>query len=399
MNRMMTTALTMIVCSPLLLAGCGAADTGTEAPAGSESSAITLNTGGRPPACILAGTHEQCTTRYVCSGLLCLPETTCACVANPAPVAVATNINDVEALAEDSTNLYWTAMTATEATAVYSCPKVGCTTPKTVYPGGTSIPAVMAVDASYVYWTDYGAQTIMRCAKTGCTTPTTLASGQVMPNSIAVDSSYVYWANEGNGFVNGSVMRCAVGGCGGNPTVLAANQSSAWGMISDANNLYYYVQAPNYSGQYIENIMQLSKSGGAPIQLAVGNDVFSLAVDSTSVYWANAVTYPTSTTQGLGSIAKCAIGGCGGTPTILASGQTEPMALAVTDGNAYWIGPDNGTNVPVMRCPTAGCNNAPASVATVENTVGNSYRFISDSTHLYMGGTGANSSIWSLAAW
>ncbi len=352
MNRLMTTTLSMIVSSPLLLAGCSAAATSTEEPAGNESSAITISPIGR--VYCLAGTHEECTTDLICTGVnppLCLPRTTCDCVANPAPVTVASNIDDVEVLAEDSTNLYWSALTSTEATAVYSCPKVGCTTPKTVYPGGASVPGAMAVDANYVYWTDFANQSVARCAKTGCTTPTLLASGQVMPNSIVVDASYVYWADEGVGGNSGTIMRCAIGGCGGNPTVFAANQSYAWGMVSDANNLYYYVMEPQTTSQilYIDDIMQLSKSGGAPVKLAVGNDVGSLAVDATSVYWTNSVTY-TGTVAGPGSVAKCAIGGCGGTPTLLASGLSQPIALAVTDGSAYWIAPDNTTSSFVMMC-------------------------------------------------
>ena len=52
-----------------------------------------------------------------------------------------------------------------------------------------------------------------------------LAQGQANPWSIAADVASVYWTNQTNNQVNsGTVMKCAAGGCGGNPSLIANNQ-------------------------------------------------------------------------------------------------------------------------------------------------------------------------------
>jgi hypothetical protein len=76
----------------------------------------------------------------------------------------------------------------------------------------------IATDAMSVYWVDQGDLstangTVMMCPQAGCPSsgPTQLAGGQAAPYGIAVDDSYVYWTNGGvsvNG-TDGSVMRLA----------------------------------------------------------------------------------------------------------------------------------------------------------------------------------------------
>jgi hypothetical protein len=67
--------------------------------------------------------------------------------------------------------------------------------------------------------------------------PVLLASGQPAPAAIAVDRSNVYWFNLGANDTtdtksprpskNGQIMKCAIGGCGNDPTPLATGRSVA----------------------------------------------------------------------------------------------------------------------------------------------------------------------------
>ena len=67
-----------------------------------------------------------------------------------------------------------------------------------------------------------------------------------------------------------------------------------------------------------------------------------IAVDSTSVYWAN---------ETAGTVVSCPIAGCGsGTPKTLASNLTTARGVAVDASFVYFVD-SNG----VERCPLAGC--------------------------------------------
>src|SRR6185369_6476196 len=68
----------------------------------------------------------------------------------------------------------------------------------------------MAIDASYVYWTDSNRGTVSKVPLAGGQT-ITLASGQYQAGGIAVDASYVYWSAIGSGSV-GTIQKMPLAG-------------------------------------------------------------------------------------------------------------------------------------------------------------------------------------------
>lgn len=147
-------------------------------------------------------------------------------------------------------------------------------------------PIGVAVDATSVYWADYGAGLVMSANQNG-SGMRTLATGQVLVRDLVVDATNVYWVN----YQPATVSECAIAGCNGTPTVL-------------------YTQSTGNTG--------------------------SIAVDATDVYF---------TTDK--AVMKCAIGGCNGTPTVLVS-SSDPNTyftdITVDGTTIYWLDASHGTN-------------------------------------------------------
>lgn len=129
-------------------------------------------------------------------------------------------------------------------------------------------------------------------------------------------------------------------------TPIATNQSSPYGLAIDAANVYWR----NADGK----VYSVSKKGGTPNQIGAGATWFSgpstyhtLAVDSTSVYWA---VQPSS---GLGIVYATDIGGTGQTIT-LASDSNVQGSIGVDATNVYYTGRDANNDGSVLMVPKTG---------------------------------------------
>jgi hypothetical protein len=257
------------------------------------------------------------------------------------PVVLA-SMQQPNAMAADETYVYWTGLAGTVA----RCGVAGCGGVPTVLTSAAAVPTGIAVDAMGVYWAESDGVVglgpgIFTCPPSGCSpAPVELAAVSDQPRSLAIDATDAYWTT----FT--SVMKCALAGCGGTPTIVAAGVSKPWGypvrIAVDATNVYWV----NFDGTTPE-LLRCAKTGcaGAPTTLAAAQ-AESLAVDATNVYWTHA-------DKGF----LCPVSGCANAPSLM----PFPAGAVTTDGDrAYWVA-DEGT---VTVCRAADCA-ATSSTLTV----------------------------------
>jgi hypothetical protein len=307
-----------------------------------------------------------------CNGMCLDSRAPGACI-----VALASGLNEVIAIAVNTTSVYWTAPMNDYGTAGPSVMRVSVDggTPVMVASGG--YPEQIALDDTSVYWTSWagpmhedeqpnpqwllmkaplnggsvatlwsGASSLggiavnatdVYCASGGDEgsilkvatnggAPTTITTGQDGTGGIAAEGTSIYW---GGSYINGegqttggSVMKAAV--AGGVTTTLTTAQDAPQNIVADAKNVYW----TTYDGG---TVMQVPVGGGAPTTIASGQDgPDNLAVDGTSVYWTNLGAYPFSNA----TVMKAPIGG--GELTTIASGQSGPCSIAVDETSVYW---------------------------------------------------------------
>lgn len=218
-------------------------------------------------------------------------------------------------------------------------------------------PADIAIDGTNAYWVNSIGGTVMACALAGCNDkPTVLASGQASPVGVAVAGAAVYWVDSlaADGGVGGSVMTCATSGCGGAPTALSAVENTPTSIAVSGGTAFWTGSATR----------RCSTSACSPVSVGPGGA--RVAVDSSNVYW-TAATGP----------VRCAVGGCGGSPTPIATGQFGPWAIAVDSANVYWS--DIAGTLGVHVCPLTGCTGS----TLLSPAPGEAYDVAVDATDVY----------------
>ncbi len=181
--------------------------------------------------------------------------------------------------------------------------------------------------------------------------PRLLASGQQSPTSIALANGNAYWVNDTYAkYGGGGIIECATTGCDNAVTLLAQDFPSQ--LAVDRMDIYWATTAA-YSN--VPSVQRCSLSGCMPAEAITGHEgcPVHLAIDSTSIYWTNgapAAATPRCSTPG--QVTKCPLTGCGSSATLVAAGQASPSAIAVDASSVYWANVDDGT---IVSCPLSGC--------------------------------------------
>jgi hypothetical protein len=140
-------------------------------------------------------------------------------------------------------------------------------------------------------------------------------------------------------------------------------------LVVDSTNVYFT--------DAVGTVVQAPSGGGTAVTLASGvPGPFGIAVDPAFVYFTNQGAISGSGKDG--SVLKVPIAqgspgdggadsgpGDAGAPTAIATGRKRPQAIAVTATDVYWVESSSTSNGEILTCPTAGCpKNEPTVVAS-----------------------------------
>jgi hypothetical protein len=209
-------------------------------------------------------------------------------LAGGTPTTLASGQAGAVAIAVDARNVYWATIPLFDPTSTPGA--VGAVMKLPISGGNPTTLASnvnayeIAVDAASVYWTTLSSPGAVMKVPIDGGAPTTLASGKYQAGDLAVDGTYVYWTNGADSAGSptgstGSVMRVPIGG--GTPSTIASQQADPAGIAVNARGVYW---TNNLGG----TVVVAPLGGGALSTLASGQTApRDIVVDATGVYWAN----------------------------------------------------------------------------------------------------------------
>ena len=127
----------------------------------------------------------------------------------------------------------------------------------------------------------------------------------------------------------------------------------------------------------------------APQVLATGQaNPIAIAVNSTNVYFLNNATGGTD-----GQLVSCPVTGCPNPIVPLSKALDNPTALTLDGTNVYWINSSalNQTKGTGMKCPLAGCGATNQNRTTLFTGIATPRTIAVDATKIYFGGWGTGS--------
>ncbi len=267
------------------------------------------------------------------------------------PLILAQGQDVPRGIAVSGANVYFTTHTASGYVA--SCPTTGCGNKPTVLTQGLAEGSGIALSGTSLFFMAFGnyldgggyvGNGAFSCTTTGCSPATALTSSPGNPVGTTTDGAFVYW----NDSSLGDIFSCAVGGCGGTPTVLASGQSSPWyGIAVDAGSTFVY-WVDRGAGTVARCDLPTCAGGVQPVATNLLGP-FDLTLAGASVYFTD---YDPNNPTNAGTVDVCPVTGCSNGNTAFATQQTTPSGIAADDAGIYWANNGDGT---IAYCPKAGC--------------------------------------------
>lgn len=162
-----------------------------------------------------------------------------------------------------------------------------------------------------------GPTSVVGCAGATCNCRDTASACR---NVLSGDDPIAFAAHAGNAYWSlgdGTIKKCAITGCGGNPLTLATTPTRAEAIVVDDTGVYV---------AYGPTVARVDLTGGPVTELgAVPSAVSSLAIDGTTIY------------AGYGTgIATCAKTGCSGGAASFASSTSTVIDLKSRGADVWW---------------------------------------------------------------
>jgi len=243
-----------------------------------------------------------------------------------------------------------------------------------------------AIDDASVYWTidwttsgdpTLATGTVSKCPLAGCTgNPTMLATRQSVAENIALSGTTLYWLD----YNAGSLMRCGID-CNDDAT-LFYKLPYLTGEPFAANETQAFLAGP------VGNVEECPTRGCiAPVTFASGQQTPSeIVVSGAGVYWINLVEAAAGRKAASlvdSGVLTCPVNGCDDAgPTSLAGGMSRPTSLVVSGEAVYWA---QGNSV--VACSVAGCNGAPTTIASLSTDFSGVAGIAVDGKDVYFGAT------------
>lgn len=251
----------------------------------------------------------------------------------------------------DATNVYWTNFGSGEVMQA----KLDGSSPIAITKGEIA-PVAVQSEGGFVYWVSYDTNSVARKAPVG--------GGAVIDLSVApaareifVDQGYVFWSGEPDDIQRADVTGVPEGGT----ALLLTNNVLPNGLAVDATNVYWVNRFDGY-------VKKADRDLGNETALANGDIPWDIAVDDTYVYWTEQ-----GSPGGAGKVMRVAKAGAA--PEMLAMDAQGPQGIAIDATRVYWANKNDGT---IKAVPLAG--GMPTVIACGQEKPQN---VVVDATHVY----------------